>query len=99
MAAFGRVESGQRDARDALRLAKSSGDATAAAFCTQMLAMAASLGGDLEQALANFQDLVGTYGPWAELPEFCLQVMSIDFIMTATSFCVSFGGPGCLIEV
>jgi signal transduction histidine kinase/CheY-like chemotaxis protein len=76
VAALGRREAGVQEARDALALARSSTDPIATAFCLKMLAMVLSWAGHFEEAIELFDELVRDFGPWAELPEYCLFVQS-----------------------
>ena len=80
---FGRPAAGIRQATEALELAKRSGDLTAAALCTQMVAMTGIIAGELERGSRAFRELVDVYGPWMDLHEYTLNVMSGEMISTA----------------
>jgi signal transduction histidine kinase/serine/threonine protein kinase/ActR/RegA family two-component response regulator len=78
--AVGRVESGRERLAEGKRMALSVGDPATHTFCLQLEAMAASIAGNLDEALALFRTCIEERGHWLELHEYCMVAMTIDMI-------------------
>ncbi|MBX3228077.1 MAG: protein kinase [Labilithrix sp.] len=84
LSVLGRRAAGTAAVQSAVALAKTSGDPTVEAFCTQMEGMTLSWGGDFATAVACLRRCVDVYGPWIELTELTHVSLSCELMITVS---------------
>ncbi|MBL9022249.1 MAG: protein kinase [Myxococcales bacterium] len=80
LTALGRKDAGARALGEALEIAERIGDPVSRVFALQLRATAAGFSGAFDAMIRDLEDLIGDWGHWLELNEYCLNIGNADVI-------------------